>query len=60
MPRAKNTVYCVPSDDTVIDKVEMASPNTYSDIRDYDKDVWIIMALRNSTHAYLLQRSVNS
>ncbi|CUG91595.1 Hypothetical protein, putative, partial [Bodo saltans] len=58
MPRAKNTVYCVPNDDTVIDKVELASPDTYSDIGDYDKDVWIIMALRNSTHSYLYVMSL--
>ncbi|CUG89279.1 ABC transporter, putative [Bodo saltans] len=57
-PRAKNTIFCVPDDETVIDRVELTSPDTYSDIGVYTKDIWVIIALRNRTHSYLYVMSL--
>lgn len=47
--RSKTTIYCVPDEDTVIDRVDMISPDTFTDIGPYGKDVWLVIALRNST-----------
>lgn len=58
IPRAKSTVFCVPDNDTVIDRVDTATPDTYSDIGIYSKDVWLILALRNRTHSYLYVMSL--
>ncbi|CUG91600.1 membrane-associated protein, putative, partial [Bodo saltans] len=65
-PRAKSTIFCVPNTDTVIDSVEVVSPDSFvvngADFNELDENdssvLWIVAALRNQTHTYLYAMSL--
>lgn len=56
--RSPNTIFCVPNDETYIDRVELNSPDTYVGIGNYSRDVWVFIALHNSTHSYMYVMSL--
>jgi len=51
--RQPSTIFCVPNEETEITSMSVFSPDSFTDIGPYRKDIWIAVGLRNRTHTYM-------